>query len=44
MLYELERYHIFVAEGGRAAALAGSDKVHVEHIYAQKPEKKWADH
>jgi hypothetical protein len=44
LLHEIEKYQRFVAQKTAELQLAGSDKVHVEHIYAQKPEQKWPDH
>lgn len=44
MLYEIENYERREANKTGELQLAGPDKVHVEHIYAQKPEKRLPDH
>jgi hypothetical protein len=44
MLYEIENYERREANKTGELQLAGPDKVHVEHIYAQKPEKRFPDH
>jgi hypothetical protein len=44
MLYEIENYERRKASKTGELQLAGPDKVHVEHIYAQRPEKRLPDH
>lgn len=44
MLYEIENFERRSAKKTEELQLAGPDKVHVEHIYAQKPETRLPDH
>jgi len=44
MLYQIENYERRQANKTGELQLAGPDKVHVEHIYAQRPEQRLPDH
>jgi hypothetical protein len=44
MLYEMENYERFLAQKTGELQLAGPDRVHIEHIYPQRPEKRLPDH
>ncbi len=44
MLYQIENYERRQANKTGELQLAGPDKVHIEHIYAQRPEQRLPDH
>jgi hypothetical protein len=44
LLQEMENYERFLAQKTSELQLAGPDRVHVEHIYAQRPDVRLPDH